>query len=326
MGKMLKNLKHCPVLITGANGFIGSHLTKKLTLLGAKVNTFIEPGTSLIRIEEVKSLIKNHSVDVRNYEKVRALVKKIKPIKIYHLAGSSDVTRSFDLIDKMIDINLKGAMNILRALKETGVQFDSFVNTGTCEEYGDNEAPFRETQRPNPVSPYSASKLSVTYFCQMLYKTQKMPITTLRPFLTYGPGQVGNMLVPSLIKKCFLNENFKMTKGEQTRDFNYVLDIVEGYIQASITEAAVGEIINLSSGREYKIKDVVNMIICLMGSNIKPQMGALPYRAGEAMHFYGSNEKAKKILKWKPMVSLEEGLKETIKWYKGHPEMYTGLG
>ena len=323
---MFKNLNNAPVLITGANGFIGSHLTKKLVLLGAKVNIFIEPGTSLMRIEEARSMIKIYSVDIRDFEKVKASVKKIKPVKIYHLAGCSDVTRSFDLIDKMIDVNLRGTMNILKAVKETNVRFDSFINTGTCEEYGDNTAPFRETQRPNPVSPYSASKVAATYFCQMLHKTQKMPITTLRPFLTYGPGQISNMLISSLIRKCLLNEDFKMTKGDQTRDFNYVLDIVDGYVKASTTKAAIGEIINLGSGHEYKIKDVVDLIVRLTKTKIKPQKGTLPYRAGEAMHFYSSSEKARKILKWQPKMSLYKGLKETIKWYREHPEEETYLG
>ncbi|NQU99369.1 MAG: SDR family NAD(P)-dependent oxidoreductase [Parcubacteria group bacterium] len=317
---MFTSFTNIPVLVTGANGFIGSHLTRKLVSLGAKVNAFIGPNTSLWRIEDVKDKVGVYYVDITNFENVNTFIKKIKPVKIYHLAAYVDVTRFFDLIDKMININLKGTTNVLRALKDSMCKFDCFINTGTCEEYGDNDVPFLETQRENPVSPYSGSKVCATYFCQMLYKTQKMRIVTVRPFLTYGPYQTNDMLIPSLIRKCILNEKFEMTGGEQSREFNYVSDIVDGYIKASITEKAIGEIINLGSGLEYEIKDVVNLIVSLTKTQIMPQIGKLPYRSGEAMHFYCSNQKARTLLGWQPKISLKEGLGKTIRWYRSYLE------
>src|SRR3989338_7798048 len=199
---MNKDLKGISVLVTGANGFIGSHLTRELITIGARVNVFIEPNTSLWRIDGYKSKIKVYNVDIANFDKVNTAIQKIQPVKIYHLADKVDVDRSPELIDKMIEANLKGTLNILKALRSNQYDLDCFINTGACEEYGDGQVPFLETQREMPVSAYSSSKLAVTNFCQMLYKTQKLPIVTLRPFLTYGPCQTNDMLIPSLVRKC----------------------------------------------------------------------------------------------------------------------------
>lgn len=315
---MIRTFRNKIVLVTGANGFIGSHLTRKLVSLMGKVNVLIEPNTPLWRIEDIKDKIQIHYVDITDHKKLKTIAMKINPVKIYHLAACVDVSRSLELVYKMIDINFKGTMNLLRVLIDCGNKFDCFVNTGTCEEYGDNKTPFLETQRENPVSPYSTSKVCTTYFCQMLYKTQKIPIVTVRPFLTYGPYQTSDMLIPSLIRKCILNEEFPMTKGEQHREFNYVSDIVDGYIKASVTEKAIGQIINLGCGREYRIKDVVNLIINLTKTKMTPKIGKLPYRAGEAMHFYCSNKKAENLLGWQSKVSFQEGIYRTIEWYKNY--------
>jgi len=309
-----KNLEGTRMLVTGAAGFIGSHLSRELVRRNAEVFLIDKPGISTTRIKGILDKVSLHYVDVTDFGSLRNSISEIKPQKIFHLAACVDVTRDWNIVERMIDVNIKGTLNLLRSLD--GVNYDCFVNTGTSEEYGDNPVPFRENQVPNPVSPYSASKVSTTMFCQMLHKTMSLPIVTLRPFLTYGPGQESQMLIPSLIKSVLKGKSFKMTKGEQTREFNYIDDMVEGFILAGTTPEAIGEVINLGSGVEYRIKDVVRMIASLMGSPVKLEIGALPYRPGETMHFYCSNEKAKKMLEWRPDVPLEVGLKRTIDWYK----------
>lgn len=309
-----KNLEGTRMLVTGAAGFIGSHLSRELVRRNAEVFLIDKPGISTTRIKGILDKVSLHYVDVTDFGSLRNSISEIKPQKIFHLAACVDVTRDWNIVDKMINVNIKGTLNLLRSLD--GVNYDCFVNTGASEEYGDNPAPFRENQVPNPVSPYSASKVSTTMFCQMLHRIMSLPIVTVRPFLTYGPGQESQMLIPVLIKSLLKGKSFKMTKGEQTREFNYIDDIVEGFILAGTTPEAIGEVINLGNEVEYRIKDVVRMIVSLMGSPIKLQIGALPYRPGETMHFYCSNEKAKRILGWRPNVPLEVGLKRTIDWYK----------
>ena len=317
---MITTLRDIRVLVTGISGFICSHLARRLLEEGAEVHGLVRENSNLWRIRDIKNRINLHYADLRDSESVRKAVQDIKPKKIFHLAAYVDVSRSFEVMDEMIEVNIKGTLNLLRALD--GADYDCFINTGTCEEYGDNLVPFREDQIPNPVSPYSTSKVSTTLFCKMLYKTMGLPIITLRPFLTYGPMQESNMLIPSVIKRAINRERFEMTAGEQTREFNYVDDIVDGFIKASVTKKAIGEIINIGNGKEYRIKDVVVKILNIMGNPIEPLIGALPYREGETMHFYCDNTKARELLSWNPKVSLDEGLKKTIDWSKN---FYTGM-
>lgn len=315
---MTDTFKNTVVLITGANGFIGSHLARKLVLLGARVKAFVDPSTSLWRIHPLRKKLDIYPVDITNSLKIDELIKKIKPRKIYHLAAYLDTSRSPEVINKMIDVNLKGTINMLCALKNSAHKFDCFINTDTCEAYGGNDVPFLETQREQPVSAYSGSKVCATYFCQMMNRAQGMPIVILRPSLVYGPYQTNGMLIPSLISKCIANEEFHMTQGEQSREFVYISDIVSGYLKASITPRAIGEIINLGSGQEYKVKDVVNLIVKITKTRIIPKVGRLSYRAAELMHFYCSNLKAKELLDWEPIVPLDQGLFKTVQWYKSY--------
>ena len=313
---MITTLNNIKVLVTGVSGFIGSHLARRLVEEGAEVHGLVRNSSNLWRIQDLKNKIGFHYADLTDLKSVNQVVQQIRPQKVFHLAARVDVSRSFAVMDEMVEVNVKGTLNLLRATAETGC--DCFVNTGTCEEYGDNPTPFREEQTPNPVSPYSASKVATTMFCQMLHKTMGLPVVTLRPFLTYGPWQESNMLIPSLVKKVIKGETFEMTEGKQTREFNYVTDIVDGFIKASITPGAIGEIINIGNGLEYRIRDVVDMVLKLMNSQTKPKFGALSYRPGETWHFYCDNTKAREILGWKPGVNLEDGLKMTIDWFQKH--------
>ena len=313
---MITTLENVKVLVTGISGFIGAHLARRLVAEGVRVYGLVRGSSNLWRIQDLKNQINLYHVDLRDFASVRKAAQDIKPQKLFHLAAYVDVSRSFEVMEEMVEVNIKGTLNLLRALDGTG--YDCFINTGTCEEYGDNPVPFREEQIPNPVSPYSAAKVSTSMFCQMLHKTRGLPIITLRPFLTYGPRQESNMLIPLLIKKMIKGEALEMTQGEQTREFNYVDDIVDGFIKASISPGAIGEIINIGNGLEYKIRDVVEMILKLMDSPLKPKLGALDYRPGEARHFYCDNTKAREILGWSPKVDLEDGLKMTINWFQKH--------
>ena len=313
---MITTLGNVKVLVTGISGFIGAHLARRLVAEGARVYGLDRESSNLWRIQDLKNQINLYHVDLRDFVSVRKVAQDIKPQKVFHLAAYVDVSRSFEVMEEMVEVNIKGTLNLLRALNGTG--YDCFINTGTCEEYGDNPVPFQEHQIPNPVSPYSASKASTTMFCQMLHKIRGLPIITLRPFLTYGPGQESDMLIPSLIKKVIKGEALEMTQGEQTREFNYVDDIVDGFVRASISPGAIGEIINIGNGLEYKIRDVVEMLLKLMSSPVKPRFGALDYRPGETWHFYCDNTKAREILGWEPKVNLEDGLKMTISWFQKH--------
>jgi nucleoside-diphosphate-sugar epimerase len=250
---------------------------------------------------------------------------QVRPQIVFHLAAARDVRREADLMDFMIDTNIKGTLNLLRAIIDDNIPIEYFFNTGTCEEYGNGTTPFIESNRETPVSPYSASKVATTYFCSMLFRTHNIPIVTIRPFLTYGPCQDPDMFIPSLIIHCLRGIDFPMTEGNQTREFNYVDDIIEGYVLGSNCHGIAGEIINIGNGVEYKVKDIAEKIVEMMGGHINLNLGAIPTRRGEAEHFYCNNQKAKTLLGWSPIINLEEGLRRTIEWYTNHYKCETDV-
>lgn len=316
MAIMKRSLENTVVLVTGAEGFIGSYLTRTLYKEGAIINAIVYPANSIWRINDLVNKIKIYPVDLKNERSLRKLLLKVRPKKIFHLAADTDHSRRLSLTKEILHNNLWGTVNLL--LSAAGLELDCFVNTGTCEEYGVNNAPFKETQRECPVSPYSASKVCATYIASMFHKSFGLPVVTLRPFLTYGPAQDKNMFIPSLIISCFKNKSFKMTEGRQTRELNYVEDVVEGFVKAAVTPQAIGEVINLGNGKEYMIMEVAKLVKRLTAAKIKLQIGAIPYRPAEVMRFYSDSRKAERILGWKAKTPLEEGLKITIEWYRKH--------
>ncbi len=308
-------------LVTGATGFIGSHLTRRLVAKGVDVHVFVRPGSDTWRLNDVWFRVHVHRGDLASYEDVHRVVRAVRPDTIFHLGSYVNVKRSLEDVDEVNRVIIGGTTNLIRAvLSEVPECF--FINTGTCEEYGDGPVPFREDQLPRPVSPYSAAKTAATFFTMMAHKSLGLRAVTIRPFLTYGPAQQPLRLIPQAILAGLLKREFKMTPGEQTREFNYVADIVEGYLEVARRPEVAGEIINLGNGKEVQIREVVRLIFDLMGNPIEPQIGALPYRPGETWHFYSDPSKAKRLLEWYPTTPLEEGLRRTIAWYERHLDRF----
>ena len=308
------------VLVTGAGGFMGSHLVKRLLATdAAEIHALDRHSSDALRGLDLQL----HQLDLRDQSATQAAIKSIRPDFVFNLAARIDVRRDLTLSSELFEVNVQGPINLVTACAEHG--FESFIQVGTCEEYGDNPAPFREDQAPNPVSPYSASKVAATYFFRMLHKTQGLPICVVRPFLTYGPQLKNRMLTTLLIRAGLNKEVLPMTAAEQTREFNYVEDIVDGLVRAAQTPAADGEIINLGCGEEIQIAEMARLMMELFGGDLKVQIGALPYRPGETWHFFCDNTKARTLLGYHPKVSLREGLERTIEWYRRHPETLSSL-
>jgi nucleoside-diphosphate-sugar epimerase len=311
---MREALAGIPVLVTGGTGFLGSHLVRRLVVEGAEVHLLVRPTSSLARLEGVVEAVTCHPGDLQDFEGLLSVAAAVRPVKVFHLAAYTDVVRTFDNAEQVLAVNLRGTINLLRAVAGTG--HDCFVATGTCEEYGDNPVPFREDQIPNPVSPYSASKVAATMFCQMYHRTLGCPVVILRPFLTYGPYQAENRFIAQAIGAALRGEAFPMTGGAQGRELNYVDDIVEGFVRAATTPAALGQLINLGNGVQHRMREVAELIFRLAGSRARPLVGALPYRPVESWDFYCDSSKARRLLGWESKVGVEEGLRRTIEWYR----------
>ena len=308
---MAETLHRVRVLVTGGTGFIGSHLTRRLVGEGAEVHVLDLPAAASSRIADVLGSVTLHRADLADGPSLQRTVREIAPRKVFHLAALTDVGRGLDRLGPALT-DLQCTLNLLRGLD--GVACDTVVYAGTCEEYGDQAAPFREDMPPRPVSAYSASKAAGTLFCEMLHKTTGLPVVIVRPFLVYGPHQHPSRFLSAVIDAALRGTELPMTPGEQTREFNYVSDTVDGFVRAAVTPAAVGQIINIGNGIEYTLKDAIARVAAACGRPVAARFGALPYRPGESMRFYCDNTKARHLLGWEPKVDFDTGLRLTIDW------------
>ena len=310
------NWKNRQVLVTGAAGFIGSHLTRRLVREGARVHILVRKINAAWRIADLIEQVTVWEADLTDFASLQQRLSGFPAQVIFHLAGHVDVTRSWNPVQPLIQNNIVGTVNLLMALRETG--FEAFIYPGTSEEYGNRQPPLCETERESPISPYSFSKLSATAFCQMAAKTFDLPITVLRLFPTYGPYQEGSMLIPTAIRELLAGRELRMTHGEQRRDFIYVDDVVEAFLRIAACAKARGEVFNVGSGVPRKVRDVIDIITKHIGKECAVLRGAIPCRKGEGDECYSNNQKLLDVIGWAPKVSLEEGLLVTIAWYKKH--------
>lgn len=311
---MTTKLKDSRILVTGGLGFIGFHLVRRL--INEKAHIFILDKSKMRHtpwFREFSEGIDSYSCNLTDLNKLQSIIKDIEPEYIFHLAASLNRERSFSIANEVIQTNVQGTINLMHSLD--GISYDRFVYPSTSEVYGNNEAPFREDQMPDPISPYSASKYAAEVFCKLFQKTFGLPIVVLRLFNPYGECQRTDLLIPNVIVSCLLKKGLKMTKGEQTREFNYVEDIVDGMVRAASINGAVGEVINLGSGLEHTVREVAEKIVSMMGNPIKLLFGATPYRKNEIWRMFCDNAKAKHILGWRPRYTLDSGLRKTIRWY-----------
>ena len=307
------NWKGKRVLVTGAAGFLAGHLIPELLSKGAEVTGLSLENTPDPHMRKFKNF-SYVSMDLKNKNGLKDAIKKINPRKIFHLAAYPDRKPAFENADECVQNNIQGTLNLIHALD--GVQYDSLIHIGSYKEYSGSKIPFKETDALFPVSSYAISKACAEMFCIAYNRIYGLPIISLRFPTIYGPKQPGQNLMPYLIKSCLSNSKLKLTKGEQKRELIYISDVIDAMLKSSLTKNSHGQIINIGTNEEHAIRKIVNMIISLTNSKIKPEWGALPYRKNEIWSMKGNNKKAMKLLGWKPKVSLRQGLVKTIGYYK----------
>jgi len=302
------------VLVTGGTGFLGRHLVAALAARGDSVAVAGRRPRAALPPDALPQGVRYESLDLASPDAAFELVGAMQPDQVYHLASAVDVRRELSLLDTQVRDTQMAAVHMARACLEHDVA--RLVHVGTCEEYGNGPAPFREDQDPSPVSPYSAAKVAATAFVRMLCSSFGLRAVVVRPFLTYGPGQGTNQMIPALIQAGLEGRDFPMTGGEQTREFNYVDDIVAGMLSAGTAPGVEGRILNLGCGEPRRIRDVATRVLELMGNPVRAEFGKLPYRPGETWEFYCSNALARELLGYRANVELDEGLQRTIAWYR----------
>ncbi|MBU0633911.1 MAG: NAD(P)-dependent oxidoreductase [Candidatus Omnitrophica bacterium] len=307
-------MKNKKILITGATGFVGSNITRYFLKQGADIAVFALEGEDTWRIKDILNDVCEYSVDLRNEEKTKNAVLSFKPQLIFHTAiyGGHIFQKE---TQRIMNTNFQGTVNLLTACNN--IEYELFINTGSSSEYGIKSHPLKEDDLPEPVTDYGLSKLAATLYAQLLAKRENKPIVTLRLFSPYGDYDEPTRLIPYTSISCLKDENPKVSAASCVRDFIYIKDVIDAYTQVIENKEKVkGQIINIGSGMQYSIGDVVDKIIKLTGSSVKPEWGQSPNSRLEPKIWQADISKAQKLLGWKPKYDLEKGLKMSIEWLK----------
>tara|TARA_Y100000389_G_C17467526_1_gene526990 strand:- start:3227 stop:4240 length:1014 start_codon:yes stop_codon:yes gene_type:complete len=319
-------LKNKKILVTGADGFIGSHLVNKLVSLNYDVramtmyNSFNSWGWLDTFDKKLLKKIEVVSGDIRDKKFVTDSCKGTDII--FHLASLIAIPYSYKSPYSYVSTNMEGTLNILEAA--LNFEIENIVHTSTSEVYGEsNTIAISEESRSIARSPYSATKIGADQLAYSYYSTFGLPVSTIRPFNTYGPRQSSRAIIPTIITQLLSgNHTIKLGSLNPTRDFCFVEDTVSGFLSVASTKKSIGEVINIGSGYEISIKDLVSMIGDIMDVKItiKSDKNRIRPKDGEVDRLRANINKAKKILKWEPeykgKIGLKNGLEKTIEWFK----------
>ncbi|MEE9399999.1 MAG: GDP-mannose 4,6-dehydratase [Dehalococcoidales bacterium] len=315
------------VLVTGATGFIGSHLVERLLSLGAQVRVFAQynsqNSTGLLEIlpDSVRKEVEVVWGDIKEMESVKK--GSSGSSIIFHLASLVGIPYSYLHPQEVVMTNTIGALNVLICSREDGVE--KTVITSTSEVYGTARyIPIDENHPLQGQSPYSASKIAADKLAESFYCSYNLPVAICRPFNTYGPRQSMRAVIPTIITQALTKDEIRLGSITPTRDLNFVLDTVAGFIRIAESPRSVGEVINIGSGFEISIGDLAAKICSLVGKDlpiVSEEHRKRPKKS-EVSRLYADNRKAKELIGWEPRVSLDEGLKQTIDWISSSLKYY----
>lgn len=316
------------ILVTGSDGFIGSHLTETLVKQGHKVRAFVYYNSfnTWGWLDSLPKHILNEidifTGDIRDPNGVRNAVKGID--EIYHLAALIAIPFSYHSPDTYVDTNIKGTLNVLQAARDYNVS--RILITSTSEVYGTAQyVPIDEKHPFQGQSPYSATKIGADRLAESFYRSFNMPISIVRPFNTYGPRQSARAVIPTIITQLLAGKtSIELGSLMPTRDFNYVKDTVNGFIEIAKSAKTIGEEINIATKKEISIGQLASELIRQINPNAEivcDEDRIRPERS-EVNRLLGSNDKIISLTNWKPMYTFEEGLAETIEFFKQNLNLY----
>jgi len=322
------NYKNLRVFVTGAGGFIGSHLVEALVRAGAKVRPLVRYtsrgswGNLEQLAPEVRDSLDVVLGDIRDAQFIRSHARDCDVI--FHLAALIGIPYSYEASDSYIDTNLRGTLNVLQAARE--LEVPRIVITSTSEVYGTARyTPIDEAHPLQAQSPYSASKIAADKLAESYHLSFALPVVTVRPFNTYGPRQSSRAVIPTIVSQLLAGtETLRLGSVDPVRDLLYVEDTVRGFLSAGVAEQAVGQVVNLGTGRGISIGDLARLIMGILGREVPIVEDAERVRpeASEVRLLVAKFDVAKQILGWEPRVALAEGLKAVADYVRGNMGAY----
>jgi dTDP-glucose 4,6-dehydratase len=315
------------VLVTGAGGFIGSHLVERLVAEGAQVRAFVrynsraDAGLLKLAPPETRSQLEIIGGDLRDEHAIRKAVEGCQVV--LHLGALISIPYSYYHPVEVAQTNVIGTLNVLTACREAGVE--RLVHTSTSEVYGTaRQVPISEAHPLQGQSPYSASKIGADKLAESFHCAFGLPVVTLRPFNTYGPRQSARAVIPAVITQALTQPVIKLGNVNTTRDFTFVQDTVRGFMLAAQTPGVEGKTINLGTGSEIRIGDLVEKIVAKVNRSVEIQVEQERLRpeASEVYRLLSDNTQARETLGWQPETDLDSGLDHTIRWIGQHLDLY----
>jgi dTDP-glucose 4,6-dehydratase len=315
------------VLVTGAGGFIGSHVVERLVRSGASVRAFIrytsrpDHGCLTDLPVEIQDQVEVYRGDLANPEALNDAVAGTSVVLA--LGALIAIPYSYRHPREYVFTNVEGVVNVLEACRRHEVE--RLVHTSTSEVYGTAQrVPIDEDHPLQAQSPYAATKVAADQLALSYWRTFSTPVVVARPFNTYGPRQSARAVIPTIVTQALVNDTVRLGNLESTRDFTYVTDTVRGFLHAGETPEVEGKTFNLGTGREISVGDLARKIIAMLDLPVEIVLdeGRLRPRGSEVMRLISDNSLAKQSLSWQPEVSLEQGLERTIEWIREHLDLY----
>lgn len=312
------------VVVTGAGGFIGSHLAQRLVDLGADVTAFVRYNSQ----NDVGFLA---AIGDRSIRIVRGDVTDVDALRhafvgadvVFHLAALVGVPYSFIHANQVIQVNTLGTANVLTAARDANLS--KIVITSTSEVYGSARyVPIDEAHPKQPQSPYAASKIAADAIALSFYHGYGLPVAIVRPFNTFGPRQSDRAIIPTIIAQALSKDEIRIGNPHPTRDFTFVTDTAEGFVKAAESEKAIGQEINLGSGSEISVAGLAEKITGLVGRPVPIRVDEERIRSNQAevTRLLSNNSRAKELIDWQPTVGFDDGLCRTIEWVRGNSTAY----
>ena len=309
------------MLITGAGGFIGSHLAERLAREGARTRAMVHYNAlgsrGWLEQSDLRSEMEIIPGDIRDAGSVLRVMEGVEVV--FHLAALIAIPYSYEAPDSYVATNVMGTLNVLRMARSLGVT--RIVHTSTSEVYGSAQyVPITETHPLVGQSPYSASKIGADKLAEAFHLSFGLPVVTVRPFNTFGPRQSARAVIPTIITQCLAGKDIVLGSLGPTRDFNFCQNTVDGFLAAATAEQALGRTLNLGSGQEISIGDLARMIVSMVGGKSRLVEDAKRVRPekSEVERLLASNELAAAVLGWTPKVAFEEGLEQTVEWFRAN--------